>query len=63
MIDAEFEVCFELLLSVVPSKRRPKRVPERVTISEGAQKQKAQFIPHFPCSTTLYGCLQIWMDA
>jgi hypothetical protein len=43
MIDDEFEVCFELLLSVVLAKRRMQRVSVRVTCQShipGAQKKK-----------------------
>jgi hypothetical protein len=41
MIDDEFEVCFELLLSVMLAKRELQRVPVRVTRQSyipGAQK-------------------------
>jgi hypothetical protein len=46
MTDDEFEVCFDLLLSVMLAKRRMLRMPVRVTCPSHipeAQKKKVQY--------------------
>jgi hypothetical protein len=51
MIDDEFEVCFELLLSVMLGKRRQYMVPVRVPYQShipGAQKKTKKTARAFP---------------
>jgi hypothetical protein len=60
MVDDEFEVCFELLLSVMLAKRRLKRVAVRVSYQSnipGEPKKKKK-----NCSTSFLQARQRYTD-